>query len=109
MLRWVLVSLLAAAVAAPAAWAATTDRVVMTDLKFALSKKTVPRGAVTFRLRNNGELTHDFKIAGKKSRTLLPGQSGTLKVIFRKPGRYAYICTIPGHAAVGMKGVLVVK
>jgi azurin len=25
------------------------------------------------------------------------------------PGRYEYICTFPGHFAVGMKGVLIVK
>lgn len=39
-----------------------------------------------------------------------PGESNT--VTFNapaEPGEYAYVCTFPGHFAVGMKGVLVVK
>ena len=30
-------------------------------------------------------------------------------VTFNKPGTYRYLCTLPGHAAAGMKGVLIVK
>jgi len=26
-----------------------------------------------------------------------------------KPGRYAFLCTFPGHFALGMRGTLVVK
>jgi uncharacterized cupredoxin-like copper-binding protein len=29
-----------------------------------------------------------------------------LRVVFRKAGRYRYLCTVPGHAAAGLKGVL---
>ena len=39
---------------------------------------------------------------------LAPGSSATLKVVFAK-GKFAYLCTVPGHAAAGMKGVLTVK
>jgi len=35
-----------------------------------------------------------------------PGSTATLKVTFAKPGNYPYLCTIPGHAEAGMKGVL---
>jgi Copper binding proteins, plastocyanin/azurin family len=35
-----------------------------------------------------------------------PWQTTTLKVTFTKPGMYPYLCTLPGHAAAGMKGVL---
>jgi uncharacterized cupredoxin-like copper-binding protein len=37
------------------------------------------------------------------------GKRGTFKVTFTKAGRYAYLCTVPTHAAAGMKGVLIVK
>jgi nitrite reductase (NO-forming) len=58
---------------------------------------------VTFRIRNAGTLAHDFKIAGRKTPKIAPGKSATLTVSLRK-GSYNYICTIPGHAASGMKG-----
>jgi uncharacterized cupredoxin-like copper-binding protein len=35
-----------------------------------------------------------------------PGQTAKLTVTFTKAGSYPYLCTVPGHAAAGMKGVL---
>ena len=89
---------------------ATATRVVVaaSEFKFVLSKNIVPRGSVTFVVTNKGKTTHDFKIRGKKTRMLAPGSSATLKVVFAK-GKFAYLCTVPGHAAAGMKGVLTVK
>jgi uncharacterized cupredoxin-like copper-binding protein len=78
------------------------------ELRFTLSKKTVPRGAVVFQVTNKGSLPHDFEIGGKKTQLLAPGESQTLKVIFPRAGRYPYLCTVPGHATAGMKGTLVV-
>ena len=34
------------------------------------------------------------------------GQDDDAEVTFTKPGMYPYLCTLPGHAAAGMKGVL---
>lgn len=85
---------------------ATAVTVTMTDFKFKLSRATVPRGVVTFRVINRGDTAHDFKIAGKKTPIYAPGKGGTLRITFRKPGRYPYICAVPGHTALGMKGVL---
>ena len=79
------------------------------ELRFTLSKRTVPKGAVTFTVTNRGRLQHDFAISGKKTRRLSAGKRATLSVTFRKAGRYPYVCTVPGHAAGGMKGTLVVK
>jgi uncharacterized cupredoxin-like copper-binding protein len=39
---------------------------------------------------------------------LSPGKSATLRVTFLRKGRYPYKCTVPGHAAAGMKGVFTV-
>jgi uncharacterized cupredoxin-like copper-binding protein len=92
-----------------AAGATTTVRVTMTEFKFALSRKSVPPGQVSFRVLNKGTTVHDFKIKGKKTPIYAAGKGGTLKVTFAKRGKYAFLCTVPGHASAGMKGVLTVK
>jgi uncharacterized cupredoxin-like copper-binding protein len=78
------------------------------EFRFALTKKTVPKGTVNFLVINKGALPHDFKIAGHKTTLLSPGQAKTLKVTFLKAGKYPYLCTVTGHAAAGMKGILTV-
>jgi uncharacterized cupredoxin-like copper-binding protein len=75
------------------------------EFKFTLTTKTVRHGKVTFKLTNKGRLKHDFKIAGKKTALIAPGKSGSVTVNLKK-GSYTYICTVPGHAAAGMKGKL---
>jgi len=90
---------------------ATVVRVVAgkpTEFKFVLSKRSVPHGAVTFAVTNSGTLPHNFKIDGKVTRLLPGGESQSLRVVFAKPGKYPYLCTITGHADAGMKGILVV-
>ena len=84
----------------------TTVRVDATEFAFALSTKTVHRGAVTFLVVNDGERAHDFKIAGKRTALIAPGQSARLTITLLKPGSYAYYCTVAGHAVAGMKGFL---
>lgn len=85
---------------------ATSIRVVAVEFRFRLSMKSAHRGAVVFRVVNHGKVAHDFKIAGRKTSIIKPGKSAVLRVVFRKAGRYPYLCTVPGHAAAGMKGVL---
>jgi azurin len=44
--------------------------------------------------------------------TGLAGPGETVETTFKvpaKPGRYAFLCTFPGHFALGMRGTLVVK
>jgi uncharacterized cupredoxin-like copper-binding protein len=80
-----------------------------TEFKFALSTQTVRKGTVTFKLKNNGGIPHNLRINGKQTPNIDPGETTTLKVTFTKPGNYPYLCTLPGHAAAGMKGVLKVS
>ena len=80
-----------------------------TEFRFTLSKRTVAKGITTFKVTNRGTIKHDFKIAGKKTVALATGKTASFKVTFRKAGKYAYLCTLPGHAAAGMKGTLTVK
>lgn len=84
----------------------TQVTVVMKEFRFVLSVRSVRVGSVTFRLVNRGRLSHDFKIAGRKSAVIAAGRQGLLHVTFHKAGRYPYACTLPGHADAGMKGVL---
>jgi uncharacterized cupredoxin-like copper-binding protein len=82
--------------------------VVATEFKFKLSKTRVAKGTVVFTLVNKGKTEHDFRIAGKKTPLVKPKRTAKLVVVFTKPGKYHYLCTVPGHAAAGMKGVLTV-
>lgn len=84
----------------------TSISVVAVEFRFRLSKQITHPGTVVFRVVNHGKLAHDFKIAGRKTPIIKPGKSAVLRVVFRKAGRYPYLCTVPGHAAAGMKGVL---
>ena len=91
------------------------------EFHFTLSTSKVPRSIVTFKITNDGNLPHDFEIcnsnkggtsnscAGKKT-TLISGQGGTGKLVktFVLKGKYEYLCTVPGHAAQGMKGLITV-
>ena len=43
--------------------------------------------------------------SGKKTPLIAPGKSAKLTVTL-KAGKQAYTCTVPGHAAAGMKGTL---
>jgi uncharacterized cupredoxin-like copper-binding protein len=85
--------------------AATNVTVTMKEFKFVLSKKTVPHGKVTFKVVNKGALGHDFAIGGKKTKIIGKGKTTTLTVTLGA-GSKAYKCTVPGHAAAGMKGKL---
>jgi len=79
------------------------------ELKFTLSKKSSAKGLVTFKITNKGALEHDFKIAGKVTKKLKAGKTATLKITFKKAGKFKYLCTLPGHAAAGMRGTFVVR
>jgi uncharacterized cupredoxin-like copper-binding protein len=92
------------------------------ELAFALSKTSmVPTGTVTFKVTNLGVAFHNFKVCtipvpgpagaknvcfGKGTPILKHGQSATLTVKFSLSGKYEFLCTVTGHAAAGMKGLL---
>ncbi len=70
-------------------------------------------------MKNEGLAYHDFKICvtpvknaarnacvGVQTKLLHPGQTATLTVKLTKKGLYEYICSVPGHAKAGMKGLI---
>ncbi len=88
---------------------ATTVGVTASEFKFKLTRKVVRRGTVVFKVRNAGKVPHDFKINHKRTPLLGPGHRATLRVVFKKRGKYRYLCTVSGHATLGMKGLLTVR
>ncbi|HSS81112.1 MAG TPA: cupredoxin domain-containing protein [Gaiellaceae bacterium] len=73
------------------------------NFRFTLSRTSAPHGKVSFAVTNKGRLKHDFAIAGKKTKMLGHNQTATLTVSLSQ-GKHSYKCTVPGHAAAGMKG-----
>jgi nitrite reductase (NO-forming) len=90
--------------------AATTVHVQGGEFFFKVSTTTVAKpGKVTFVFKNVGHVLHDFRIGGKTTPLIQPGKTATIAVTFKKKGSYSYLCTVPGHAAAGMKGVFTVR
>jgi plastocyanin len=86
----------------------TTKRVkVNGKLKLITVVKPVKHGLVRFVVKNIGKLPHNFVIGGKQTLVLSSGKTGAINVTLKK-GKYKYVCSITGHAALGMKGVLTV-
>jgi plastocyanin len=81
---------------------------VSSDKKAPLAYKGMPKtlkaGTYTFRYTNNSGIPHNLKI-GKVSTPVFKSGTKTIKVTLKK-GTTAYICTVPGHGAAGMKGRL---
>jgi uncharacterized cupredoxin-like copper-binding protein len=91
-----------------------------TELGFKLSKSSLlPAGTITFKVTNKGVATHNFEICatpvnnifansckGTTTKMLKPGQSATVTVTLKKKGQYQFLCSVPGHASAGMKGLL---
>jgi uncharacterized cupredoxin-like copper-binding protein len=100
------------ALAAPshATAAKSAISVAASNFKFKLSKASVAKGTtVTFTVKNTSTIPHNFKINGKVTPLIAGGKSAKLVVKFAKAGKFPYVCTVPGHAAAGMKGSFTVK
>ncbi len=80
--------------------------------------------SVTINLVNNGKMPHAFgvvtdpenpatvvfKSAFKSAdNPILKGQTGSVTFIADTPGNYFYICTVPGHSSLGMRGNFIVE
>ena len=80
--------------------------------------------SVTIKSANNGKSFHAFGIVSdaddpnslvfgsairSANNPLKPGESGEVTFTAGAPGMYHYICTVPGHAALGMKGDFIVE
>ena len=97
-----------AGAAAPATARTFTITVDARDYAFSLSRRSVPAGStVRFVVRNRGTAVHDFVVTQKKrTRVLRPRQRQTITVTFPRKGTFRFLCSVPGHAQLGMKGAI---
>jgi nitrite reductase (NO-forming) len=80
--------------------------------------------SVTIKSANNGKSFHAFGVVSNPddpnsivwnsaiksaNNPLKPGEAGEVSFTAGAPGSYHYICTVPGHAALGMQGDFIVE
>jgi uncharacterized cupredoxin-like copper-binding protein len=97
-----------------AAGAGGTVDLSATDFKFTPSDPSVKAGDVTFKMTNDGQVTHSLEIEDVNGQDVelegdvSPGQSGTLTANL-KPGTYEFYCPVDSHKEMGMEGEITVK
>lgn len=81
-------------------------------LAFSAGKASAPAGALELIMKNLASIQHNIAVEGngvdKKGAVVGKGGTSDVKVSL-KPGKYTFLCTVPGHADGGMKGTLTVK
>ena len=78
------------------------------DIKFDVSTINATAGPLKVTLTNGGSTYHTLKIANTSLYLKTnPGKTASGTVTLAK-GTYDFECTVPGHAAAGMKGKIVV-
>ena len=90
---------------------ATAVGVGQREFSIAIYRPRVHVGALKFNVRNLGEDVHDLVVrrAGRPIATLASiaaGETETLRVTLRRPGRYQLVCTVADHEARGMRATL---
>ncbi len=98
-----------AAIAASPAMAATTTISAKTTSGLMLTgmPKTLKPGKYIFKYTNTSGLNHNLKVGSVSTPTFGKGTKSITVTL--KKGTVSYICTVPGHAAGGMKGTIKVK
>ena len=81
------------------------------SLKFEPSSITVTAGQpVQLTLFNTGQMQHDWSLdqgATQPVRIVAnPRQSAAATFTIERPGTYTFVCSVPGHAAAGMRGTI---
>jgi len=78
-------------------------------LAFNASTATAPPGKLEVVMKNPSPIQHNISIEGEGEGDVV-GNGGTSRFTTSlKPGKYTFLCTVPGHADGGMKGELTVK
>ena len=82
------------------------------ELRFIPVAAAAPAGKVVVKSVNKASIGHNIAVEGNGVNQAGPVVSGgkTSEItVALKRGTYQFLCTVPGHAAAGMKGVLTVK
>jgi FtsP/CotA-like multicopper oxidase with cupredoxin domain/plastocyanin len=86
-------------------------RVIATEYSFSPSTITVKvNEPVQITLQNSGAIVHNIAITNPRFKVEAnAGQTRSGTVTFTQPGTYEFICDIPGHANLGMRGTITVQ
>jgi uncharacterized cupredoxin-like copper-binding protein len=94
--------------------AAASVRLNAREFTFAPKTFEAPSGDVTFVVKNDGAIEHNF-IAETQAKqkvaeiaVLEPGQSLAVTATLQ-PGTYTFYCSLPGHRDAGMEGSVTVR
>lgn len=90
---------------APPAGDATVVTVSATEYAYDMSTTTIPAGAVSFELTNDGMMSHDLVLEGGPgggTDIIGSGETATLNVTL-EPGTYTLYCSVGNHRAQGME------
>jgi hypothetical protein len=98
-----------AGAAAPAGGRTIELRVTMTRTNCRAAPGIVQSGNATFRIMNRAKRPRFFTIAGRRSRYLRPGRTGTLRARLTRAGLYRYFCISRGRIRNPRTGVLAVR
>jgi plastocyanin len=79
------------------------------DIHFDIGTITTKAGPLTVTMDNKGAIPHTFKIEGTDLTLKANGGKSATGTYTLKKGTYTFECTIPGHAAQGMKGKVIVS
>jgi plastocyanin len=86
-----------------------TIRVSTANMAFSTANLNAESGQVSVRLNNKDLFWHTFTIDALGVDLKVPVNGDELTTFAAAPGTYAFYCTIPGHAQLGMRGTLVVR
>ncbi|MBI2763682.1 MAG: cupredoxin domain-containing protein [Chloroflexi bacterium] len=95
----------------------SSAEIALEDFRFVPNQLVANVGVpMTVRLTNRGLERHDINfpslhmpgLKGVES-ILEPGETRTITLQFDSPGTHTFICSLPGHAAAGMTGAVLVR
>ena len=79
------------------------------QLAFKYKSLEAKAGKVTLLATNKSTVPHNIAIEGGLKGAVVSGGKTSKVVANLKPGKYTFLCTVPGHAQAGMQGTLTVK
>lgn len=78
-------------------------------LAFTASEATAPPGRIEFVMANPSPIDHNIALEGDGEGAVVGNGGESRFEANLKPGKYVFLCTVPGHAEGGMQGDLTVK
>lgn len=79
------------------------------NVRFYPNQLEASAGEIAVFMTNQDLFWHTFTVPDLGVNLNVPVRGGRRTVFTARPGRYEFVCAIPGHTQAGMKGVLIVR